>query len=170
MSDDSVDNVTQVSTEEKIEDAGKEGRPKRKTKFRPGQSGNPRGRPTGARNRKKIIEEIAFELHAVLENGVRVQRSTFELVVLTIRNLALEGNRRAYGPLHRLYEKYGSQESGQSPGCIIVPELGPNWKEMLKEQQDSLIARTAAWDGKSIETLGTFVSKYAVPRSRLKKG
>src|SRR5208337_568384 len=47
------------------------GRPPIRTRFRPGQSGNPRGRPRGARNLATEIAAALAEKVAVTENGRR---------------------------------------------------------------------------------------------------
>ena len=46
-------------------------RPPVGTRFRPGQSGNPRGRPRGARNLSTIVATALNERVAVNENGRR---------------------------------------------------------------------------------------------------
>ena len=45
-------------------------------------SGNRKGRPKGAKNRKTIVQAVADEMHTVIENGKRRKRSTLELVLL----------------------------------------------------------------------------------------
>jgi Family of unknown function (DUF5681) len=49
------------------------GRPPMTTRFRPGQSGNPRGRPKGARNLSTIVAAALSERVAINENGRRRQ-------------------------------------------------------------------------------------------------
>ena len=85
-----------------------------KGRFWRGQSGNPKGRPPGARGRKLIVNDFARELHWVMERGVRVRRSTLELVLLTIRNLALQGDRRAFIALHKLSQRYEPEQAAES--------------------------------------------------------
>jgi hypothetical protein len=47
------------------------GRPPRNRRFKPGQSGNRRGRPRGAQGRREIVQRVAFETHTVIEQGER---------------------------------------------------------------------------------------------------
>ena len=70
--------------------------PPPETRFPPGQSGNRRGRPRGAKGHKQIVRKIANEMHSVVEDGNRRKRSTFELVLLQLRNLAVQGNVQAF--------------------------------------------------------------------------
>ena len=47
------------------------GRPPRHSRFAKGQSGNPMGRPGGAKNFSTLLAEALNELVAVAENGAR---------------------------------------------------------------------------------------------------
>jgi hypothetical protein len=98
------------------------GNPPRKTRFRRGQSGNPRGRPKGAKGRKQIVAKIANEMHWVVEDGNRRRRSTLELILLQLRNLAVQGNIQAFHAYHDLLAKYAPQETKTQAGYLIVPE------------------------------------------------
>jgi hypothetical protein len=51
------------------------GKPPRHTRFAKGQSGNPRGRPRGAKNFNTLLEEALDEPVTVTENGGRALRS-----------------------------------------------------------------------------------------------
>ncbi len=86
------------------------------------ESGNLEGRPKGAKNRKTIVKMVANEMHSVLENGKRRRRSTLELVLLRLRNKALEDkNVRAIGELQRLIETYQPQGTHNNAGYLVVP-------------------------------------------------
>ncbi len=81
------------------------GKPPTRRRFK--KSGNLKGRPKGSRNRKTIVKAVANEMHTVLENGKRRRRSTLDLVLLRLRNMALkEGNDRAFEEFHRLIKAY----------------------------------------------------------------
>src|SRR5712691_1840724 len=47
------------------------GRPPRHTRFEPGRSGNPRGRPGGSKNLSSLLSEALNEPVIVVENGRR---------------------------------------------------------------------------------------------------
>jgi hypothetical protein len=92
------------------------------TRFPPGQSGNRRGRPRGAKGHKQIVRKIANEMHSVVEDGNRRKRSTLELVLLQLRNLAAQGNVQAFRAYHDLFAKYSPQETKRRLGYMVVPE------------------------------------------------
>ncbi len=83
--------------------------------------GNSEGRPKGSKNRKTIVKAVANEMHCVTENGKRRRLSTIELVLLSLRNMALEGkNARAFDEFHRLIKAYQPQEADGGLGYLVV--------------------------------------------------
>ncbi len=86
------------------------------------ESGNPKGRPKGAKNRKTIVKAVADEMHSAIESGKRRRLSTLDLVLLRLRNMAMvEKNPRAFEELHRLIKTYQPQEANSNLGYIVVP-------------------------------------------------
>jgi Family of unknown function (DUF5681) len=98
------------------------GNPPLETRFPPGRSGNPGGRPRGAKGHKQIVSEIANEMHSIVEDGKRRSRSTLELVLLQLRNLAAQGNVQAFRAYNDLIAKYSPQETKSGLGYLVVPE------------------------------------------------
>ncbi len=95
------------------------GKPPMKRRFK--KSGNSKGRPKGSKNRKTIVKAVANEMHSVLENGKHRRLSTLDLVLLRLRNMALEeGNDRAFEELHRLIKAYQPQATHDGAGCLVV--------------------------------------------------
>ena len=85
-------------------------------------SGNPKGRPKGAKNCKTIVKMVAKERHTVHEKGKRRRRTTLAFVLLRLRNMALENkNPRAFEEFHRLIKAYQPQEAGDGLGYLVVP-------------------------------------------------
>jgi Family of unknown function (DUF5681) len=113
------------------------GHPPEKARFKPGQSGNPRGRPKGARGLKKIVEEIAFETHDVTEGGERTRRSTIEIVLLVLRRYAMSGNVKAFRAVHDYLQRLGPREPGQRGGFLILNQKSSReeWIKMAAEHQ-----------------------------------
>ncbi len=100
------------------------------------KSGNSKGRPKGSKNRKTIVKAVANEMHSVLENGKHRRLSTLDLVLLRLRNMALEeGNDRAFEELHRLIKAYQPQATSDGAGCLVVPaEMTP--EEWVARQEE----------------------------------
>ena len=100
------------------------------------KSGNSKGRPKGAKNRKTIVKAVANEMHSVLENGKRRRLSTLDLVLLRLRNIALEDkNVRAFEELHRLIKAYQPQETNDDVGYLVVP-AEMSQEEWVAEQME----------------------------------
>jgi hypothetical protein len=71
------------------------GKPPRSTQFKPGQSGNPAGRPRGAKNFATAIEEELQARVTVTENGKRRRISKREIIAKHLVNKAASGDLRA---------------------------------------------------------------------------
>lgn len=86
------------------------------------ESGNLEGRPLGSKNRKTVVNEIANETHSVWENNKPVRRSTLELILLQLRNQAIEGkNQQASDELHRLLKTFQPETVDDNVGYLVVP-------------------------------------------------
>ncbi len=110
------------------------GKPPTRRRFK--KSGNLKGRPKGSKNCKTIVKAVANETYTVLENGKRRRLSTLDLVLLRLRNMALEeGNDRAFEELHRLIKAYQPQETNDRVGYLVVSaEMTP--EEWLARQEE----------------------------------
>ena len=82
-------------------------RPPRHSRFQPGQSGNPRGRPPGVKSLSDIVRKIVGQKVTVTENG-RVRRvPRLEAILLRAAGEASRGDARALRLLLQLTERYG---------------------------------------------------------------
>lgn len=95
--------------------------PPEEHQFKKGQSGNPSGRPKGAKGKRQIAERVLLETHEVVEGDRKVQRTTLELILLTLRNKSFEGSNRAFKDLEKLAAKYDPQPPTQRAGILLVP-------------------------------------------------
>ncbi len=105
-------------------------RPPRATRFRPGQSGNPRGRP---RKPKPIQELLATELRQrapVRENGREQKVQKLELVVKRLVHDAIHGN---YQAVRLLIDLIKVTEESSDPGLAdrTIGELNAEDREIL---------------------------------------
>ena len=67
------------------------GRPPRHSRFKPGQSGNPRGRPKGTLNFATDVEQTLAALITLNEGGKSKRVSTQRAALLRLREMALKG-------------------------------------------------------------------------------
>jgi hypothetical protein len=70
-------------------------RPPEASRFRPGQSGNPKGRPKGAKNFATVFAEELTTRIVVTENGKRRTITKRQAVVKQLVNKAVAGDARA---------------------------------------------------------------------------
>lgn len=95
-------------------------RPPLHTRFPKGRSGNSKGRPRGGKNRKTIIQEVAYREVATKVGGKPI--CNIDLVIDAIRRAAAKGDPIAM----RLVEKYAGQDGlaeGASPRAVMfLPE------------------------------------------------
>lgn len=71
------------------------GKPPRHTRFRKGRSGNPRGRPRGAKNAGTILRDILYRKVTITEDGQRKRITAIEAFFLREIKEALTGNSRS---------------------------------------------------------------------------
>jgi hypothetical protein len=68
--------------------------PPTEKQFKKGQSGNPFGRPKGAKNLRTVIKEAASKKLSVIEDGKRKKKSKMDLMVTQMMNKAANGEAR----------------------------------------------------------------------------
>ena len=97
------------------------GRPPKHTRFKPGQSGNPRGRPKGAKSLRSIAQKVLMKHVAVLVEGQRKQMPLLEALLTVQSSIALKGNQRAAAMLLDLQRQLES--AGEGAESDTVPEI-----------------------------------------------
>ena len=73
--------------------------PPEHTRFRKGQSGNPKGRPKGSRNFRTLIEDELEKTIEISENGKAVKLTKRQIIARKLVNEAATGNPRAWREL-----------------------------------------------------------------------
>jgi uncharacterized protein DUF5681 len=71
------------------------GKPPQHTRFKPGQSGNPKGRPKGSQNLRSVLHDALFKKVPVTEDGRLCTMSRVQAIVTGLVARALKGDNRA---------------------------------------------------------------------------
>ena len=109
------------------------GKPPKEHQFKPGRSGNPKGRPRGAKSPAAIIRELMIRKIEVRERGVLRKVSVFEAMLLRIFENALKGDPKAAGFLIKLYDQVNTSEAA---GPDSLPEHD---RKILEEFTKSIL-------------------------------
>jgi len=92
----------QAKTAEGGYDVGR-GKPPKEHQFKPGHSGNPKGRPKGAKNEATILREIMHQRMEIREGGRARKISRLEALLLRCLEKALGGDLKAMAFLLNRY-------------------------------------------------------------------
>jgi hypothetical protein len=71
------------------------GKPPRHTRFKPGRSGNPRGRPSGSKNLATVLSEALNEPVIVAEDGRRRKITKRQAIIKQLVNRSAKADLRA---------------------------------------------------------------------------
>src|SRR5919106_1065841 len=97
------------------------GRPPKHTQFKKGQSGNPKGRPKGAKNLRTILNSVLDKAIKVHEEGEPRSMSRLEALCTSLYARALKGDNRAVELILRVRERAELAEgSGGDGGKTIL--------------------------------------------------
>ncbi|HJU84176.1 MAG TPA: DUF5681 domain-containing protein [Holophagaceae bacterium] len=103
------------------------GKPPRASQFTQGQSGNPAGRPKGARNLTTVLKGALEERVVVTERGRPRSLSKLEVMVKQLVNKAAGGDLRAFAQVQGLLER----ELGD-PGTRMPEALHEEDQQVLR--------------------------------------
>jgi hypothetical protein len=97
------------------------GRPPKHSRFRPGKSGNPRGRPKGAKGTKSILRKELNQKVTITENGRKKTLTKHELVFKRLITEALKGDTRAIRDVASLAISLLGPEDEALPSAANLP-------------------------------------------------
>ncbi len=86
------------------------GKPPAHSRFKPGQSGNPKGKKKGAKDYKTIINGVMSEKVTVRTPRGQKKMSKLEAVLQTAMNKALKGDPKAIDQVLKIAREYGLSE------------------------------------------------------------
>ena len=105
------------------------GRPPEHTRFRKGQSGNPQGRPKGAKDLGGVFHRLLGEVVNVREGERSRSMTKGEAMLQALMARALRGDARAMGQAIALAREQGmlappaDGANGKSGGVLVVPGM-----------------------------------------------
>ena len=102
-------------------------RPPASGRFRPGTSGNPRGRPKGSRNFITLLEQELNKTISVTENGRKRKLTRLQAIVKRTVNSALNGDQRALLNLLEIMRRTGRFDAPAAEA--LLPD---NYEELLE--------------------------------------
>jgi len=100
-------------------------RPPRHTRFQPGQSGNPKGRPKQKKSLAMHLKETLFRPVTIKENGRRRKVPYMKAFVNSVAHRAVNGDPTARRDLLVLLHRYPETVKHQQPLRTINPNMSP---------------------------------------------
>jgi hypothetical protein len=97
------------------------GKPPRHTRFKAGQSGNPRGRPSGSKNLTTVLSEALNEFVIVAENGGRRKISKRQAIIKQLVNQSAKADLRATKILLDILQDIERRTESASPETSFGP-------------------------------------------------
>ncbi len=110
------------------------GRPPQAHQFKPGQSGNPRGRPRGVKNEATILYELLHRKISIREGGRTRKITVLEAILLRFTEDSLKGNTKSAA---FLLNRHGTLVSGEPQR----PDISDDDQEILQAFAQRLMAQ-----------------------------
>ncbi|WP_312065707.1 DUF5681 domain-containing protein [Brevundimonas sp.] len=111
------------------------GRPPQAAQFKPGQSGNPKGRPKGAKNLVTLFREELERPVPVTQNGRTRMMSKARVAVIQQVDKAAKGDAKAFAALM----KYAQEDA-----AAVAEQAAAPTSELQPAEYDEIIARYIA--------------------------
>ena len=108
------------------------GQPPRHSRFVKGQSGNPRGRPPGAKNLKSLLSEALNETVIVTENGGRRKVTKRQAIITQLVNRSATADFRAIKILLDMLREIESQTEPAPPETSAFSEADEEVLDQLR--------------------------------------
>lgn len=112
------------------------GKPPKEYQFKPGQSGNPKGRPKGTRNFKTDVKDTLKQPVRVKNDGKPKTVSTQHAALLRLRERALAGDGRSLDRLLGLAQTYNNEDMAREASI-----LGQSDADILEDYNERLLRK-----------------------------
>lgn len=104
------------------------GKPPKDTQFKPGCSGNKKGRTKGSKNLSTIFKALAYKKFPVEENGKQIRATRVQMMFMSALNKAAKGDLNAAKFIFPILEKIEHTEGQREK---IMESLSADNKEIL---------------------------------------
>ena len=118
------------------------GKPPKSTRFGPGRSGNPKGRPKGAKNLKTLIERELGRTVVIRDEGGRRSVAKREVVAKQLVKKALEGQDKAILTLLKISDEFEAVLKAAAAAQAATPSREPmdgTDREILAEFEEHIL-------------------------------
>lgn len=117
------------------------GKPPASTRFKPGRSGNPKGRPRGSVNTAKHFRESLSKTMSVTVDGKPTRMRRDKALIESLLRDGLKGDNAARRMLVKAMETIAHEESDLEAGISHLPEpvAGPADEEILNRYRQEVI-------------------------------
>lgn len=124
---------------EEDEDKVGYGKPPKNTRFREGESGNPNGRPKGAKGLNTLVRKyMTAKVRVRTDSGVK-QMSAIEAMILKLLEQAMKGNQRAASKLLDIYAAAVPDQPKTDAG-LQAPVLTQTDEAILALYRDQILS------------------------------
>jgi hypothetical protein len=122
MSDKPLQEPVAALCDEPAEKVGP-GKPPRHTRFKPGQSGNPKGRPKGSKNFATILQQQLTKKITITVDGKPRRMTVQEVIARRLATDSMKGTTKAMELLIRLTSIKSDEVAGkEAAGETVLPD------------------------------------------------
>ena len=111
------------------------GRPPTYTRFKPGTSGNPKGRPRSRKNFATVFDAASSERVPVTENGKRKTIIILEAIMMQLAHKAASGDQRSLRHFTDLYFRLHPEGKQELYGIELMRELGAAAADTIEKEK-----------------------------------
>jgi hypothetical protein len=122
------------------DDAVGYGKPPRAHQFKPGESGNPAGRPKGRKSEARMLDELLFKRIPVRQGGRELRMTVVEAMFRRLAEDSLKGNIKAAGFLFNRLGAISAEQPQQT-------ELTDDDQEVLQAYLKEYLSKKDKHDG-----------------------